>query len=166
MASYRDLCFIETEIGKMAQGRFFSPSGLSSCLSLNLCSESWKFFPFSFWRACEKSNGNERLRERRRDREGGREEERKERKQSEGWKEGLAKAQREGRRTRKGLERKAGWRLAAEPTAAPMCPWDTPTRPIVRSWLGLWLQKVDAPRSKLMTVCSQSLPFYVQGKSE
>lgn len=60
MSGDRNLSFIETETGKMAQYKFFPPSGLSSCLGLNLCSESWKFFPLSFGRACEKSNDKER----------------------------------------------------------------------------------------------------------
>ena len=61
MSSYRNLFLTEVKAGKMAQCKFFSPSGLLLCLGLNL----WKVFPVGFCRPCEKSNSNERLRARR-----------------------------------------------------------------------------------------------------
>lgn len=75
-SSYRNQSLTEIKAGKMAQCKFFSPSGLLSCLGLNLCSKSWKFLPVSFCRPCEKRNSNERLRARR-DREGERKGERR-----------------------------------------------------------------------------------------
>lgn len=63
MSSYRNLSFTETETGKMAQCKLFSPSGLSECSSPHLRSESWKLFPLSFERACEQSNSNARKKE-------------------------------------------------------------------------------------------------------
>lgn len=117
--------------------------GYCSCLGLNLCSESWKFFPVSFCRPSEKSNCNERLRARR---------------------------HRDGERTgerRTQNEEGTGEMGAAEPKAASRRP-ETHLPTCQTVWFGLrsWLQKFEAPRSKLIEVCNPSLPFYVQGKSE